>query len=191
MAHVKSLSRNEAKEIEPLIEPIEAATGFLPNSLLTIARPPEILRAFAALAGAVRKGTVSPELKQLVAYMSSTAAGCRYCQAHTADSAARIGVPLAKLEASWSFESDNRFDKGDRAALRLARDASAVPNAVIKPHFEDLHKYFSDDEIVSLVAVISLFGWLNRCNDTMATELESEPLNFALRHLAFREVIDR
>src|SRR5216683_3947599 len=129
---------------------------------------------------------VSPELKQLVAYISSTAAGCRYCQAHTADSAARIGVPQAKLEAAWNFESDTGFEESERAVLRLARDASVVPNAVTKAHFEDLHKYFSDDEIVELVAVISLFGWLNRWNDTMATELESEPLNFASKHLASR-----
>jgi hypothetical protein len=33
------------------------------------------------------------------------------------------------------------------------------------------------------VAVISLFGWLNRWNDTMATELEDEPLAFASQHL--------
>jgi len=177
---------DEAREFEPLLAPIEAAMGFLPNSLLTMARRPEILRAFAALAGAVRKGTVSPELKQLVAHISSTAAGCRYCQAHTADSAARIGVPQAKLEAAWNFESDTGFEEPERAALRLARDASVVPNAVTKAHFEDLHKYFSDDEIVELVAVISLFGWLNRWNDTMATELESEPLDFASKHLASR-----
>ncbi len=186
MSNVKPLSMDEAREFEPLLAPIEAAMGFLPNSLLTMARRPEILRAFAALAGAVRKGTVSPELKQLVAHISSTAAGCRYCQAHTADSAARIGVPQAKLEAAWNFESDIGFEEPERAALRLARDASVVPNAVTKAHFEDLHKYFSDDEIVELVAVISLFGWLNRWNDTMATELESEPLNFASKHLASR-----
>jgi uncharacterized peroxidase-related enzyme len=186
MAYLKPLSRNEVAEFEHLMAPIQSVMGFLPNSLLTMARRPEILRAFAALAGAVRKGTVSPELKQLVAHISSTAAGCRYCQAHTADSAARIGVPLAKLEAAWNFESDNRFDEKERAALRLARDASVVPNEVTKDHFEDLRKYFSDDEIVELVAVISLFGWLNRWNDTMATELESEPLNFASKHLASR-----
>ena len=144
------------------------------------------MRAFATLAGAVLSGTVRPELKQLVAHISSTAAGCQYCQAHTAHTAARIGVSLEKLEAAWNFETDNRFNEAERAALRFARDASIIPNAVTKNHFEDLHKHFSDDEIVELLAVISLFGWLNRWNDTMATELESEPLNFASRHLTPR-----
>jgi uncharacterized peroxidase-related enzyme len=186
MAYVKPLPREKIKEFEPLLAPIEAVLGFVPNSLLTMARRPEIVRAFAALAGGVQSGTVRPELKQLVAHISSTAAGCRYCQAHTAHTAARIGVPLEKLEAAWDFESDDRFDEPERVTLRFARDASVVPNAVTKSHFDDLRKHFSDDEIVELVAVISLFGWLNRWNDTMATELEGEPLNFASQHLASR-----
>jgi uncharacterized peroxidase-related enzyme len=186
MAYVKPLPKEAINEFAHLLAPIEAAMGFVPNSLLTMARRPEIMRAFAGLAGAVRSGTVRPELKQLVAHISSTAAGCRYCQAHTAHNAARMGILTEKLHAAWDFESVDRFDEAERAALRFARDASVVPNAETKKHFDDLHKYFSDDEIVELLAVISLFGWLNRWNDTVATELEREPLDFASRHFASR-----
>ena len=38
--------------------------------------------------------------------------------------------------------------------------------------------------LVEIVAMISLFGWLNRWNDTMATDLEDEPVEFASKHLA-------
>ena len=34
------------------------------------------------------------------------------------------------------------------------------------------------------MATIATFGFLNRWNDTMATELEAEPLEFARQHLA-------
>ena len=68
--------------------------------------------------------------------------------------------------------------------MRLARDAALVPNQVTAAHFEELHKYLSDDEIVELVAMVSLFGFLNRWNDTMATQLEPEPLAFATKNLA-------
>jgi len=37
---------------------------------------------------------------------------------------------------------------------------------------------------VELTAAIATFGFLNRWNDTMATELEDEPLEFAGEHLA-------
>ena len=42
-----------------------------------------------------------------------------------------------------------------------------------------LKEYFDDGQIVEIVAVISLFGFLNRWNATMATTLESEPLSYA------------
>jgi len=31
--------------------------------------------------------------------------------------------------------------------------------------------------------VISMFGWMNRWNDTLATQLEEHPLEFAREHL--------
>jgi uncharacterized peroxidase-related enzyme len=184
MSLVPPLSRESLKEFEDLLAPIEATMGFVPNSFLTMARRPEILKAFIGLLRAIRGGTVRPQLKQLVAYIASSAAGCRYCQAHTSGTAIRMGVPAAILEAAWNFEQDDRFDAAEKAALRLARDAAVVPNAVTSAHFEELHKHFSDDEIVELVAMVSLFGFLNRWNDTMATELEPEPLAFASKTLS-------
>jgi hypothetical protein len=35
---------------------------------------------------------------------------------------------------------------------------------------------YTEAKIVDIVAVIALFGFLNRFNDTMATELESSPI---------------
>jgi uncharacterized peroxidase-related enzyme len=187
MAHVKPLARDQLAEFEPLFKMVEATMGFVPNSMLTMGRRPDILRAFAGLAGAVLGGgSVPPDLKQLVAYIASTAAGCRYCQAHTAGAAARIGVDGSKLADAWDFERSARFTPAEKAALTFARDAAIIPNAVTGSHFDDLRKHFNDAEIVELMAVIALFGWLNRWNDTMATELEAEAREFASTALAPR-----
>ena len=51
-------------------------------------------------------------------------------------------------------------------------------------HFEALRKHYSESQIVELTAVIATFGFLNRWNDTMATELEDEPRTFGAEHLA-------
>jgi uncharacterized peroxidase-related enzyme len=187
MAHITPLERSDLPDFEPVFELTEAAMGFVPRSMFTMGRNPALLDAFARLAGTVLgPGNVDGGLKQLVAHVASTAAGCRYCQAHTASSATRNGVEAAKVEAVWAFETDDRFDDAERAALRLARDAAAVPNATTGEHFDDLAPHFGEDEIVELVAVISLFGWLNRWNDTIATDLEDEPLAFGADHLAAR-----
>ena len=68
-------------------------------------------------------------------------------------------------------------------ALRLARDSALVPNLVETEHFEALRRHFDEPQIVELVAVCALFGFLNRWNDSMSTELEAVPRAFADRHL--------
>ena len=65
--------------------------------------------------------------------------------------------------------------------MRFARDASVVPNAVTPEHFEDLRRHWDDGEIVEILAVVGLFGFLNRWNDSMATDLEEIPTAFAGR----------
>ena len=65
------------------------------------------------------------------------------------------------------------------AAIAIAFAAGRVPNETSKNHFDDLREHFEERQIVQIVAVISLFGFLNRWNDTMATQLESEPTEFA------------
>lgn len=185
MPRVAPLARDELAEFEAFFEMIEGVMGFVPNSMLTLGRSPELLRAFAGLSGAVLGGTsLDPGLRQLVAFVASTAAGCRYCQAHTSHSGDHLGVPPEKLEAAFEFDSSPHFSDAERAALRLARDAALVPNATSDDHFTELRRHFDDKQIVEIVAVISLFGWLNRWNDTMATELESGPLAFAEKRLA-------
>lgn len=185
MANVEPLARAELSEFESLFKALDAGFGFVPNSMLTMGRRPEILRAFAALGGAVLgPGLVDAGLKQLVAMVSSLSAGCRYCQAHTSEQASHRGVEEAKIAAVFDFETSPLFSGAERAALRLARDASTVPNDTSREHFAALREHFDEDQIVEIVAVISTFGFLNRWNDTMATDLEDSPVAFASATLA-------
>lgn len=184
MARVPPVPREEVPELEDAFAPVEQRMGFLPNSMLTMAHRPEILRAVAGLTQAARTGAVSPELKELVALVASTAAGCRYCQAHTASNATRKGAHAEKIAQVWSYESSDLFSDADRAALRLAHHAALVPNAATDEDFEELRRYFDDGEIVELMTMIALFGFLNRWNDTLATPLEDEPIEVGEKYLA-------
>jgi len=185
MPNVEPLSREELAEFEPFFKIFEGAVGFVPRSTYTLGRRPDILRAFNGLVMSVfGPGEVEPTLKQLVAMVASVAAGCRYCQAHTSASAAHFGVSAEKVAAVFDFETSDHFSDAERAALRFARDAAVVPNATTPAHFEELRKHFKETQIIEITATISLMGWLNRWNDTMATELEDEPLGFASQHLS-------
>jgi len=83
----------------------------------------------------------------------------------------------------WEFESDVIFSEAECAALRLAAAAGSVPNAVDQSHFDELHQYFNDKQILELISVIAMFGFMNRWNDTLAIPLESGPLSYAKEHL--------
>lgn len=185
MPRIDPLPRESLPELEPTFQLVDAVMGFVPTSLFTMGRWPELLQAFSTLAGRILgPGAIDPGLKNLVSFVSSNAAGCRYCQAHTSHTAAHQGVPAEKVEAAFEFETSPLFDARERAALRLARDASLVPNLVDDAHFEELRRHFDEREIVELVSVIALFGYLNRWNDTMATQLEGLPGRFAAGTLA-------
>jgi uncharacterized peroxidase-related enzyme len=184
MPNVEPKKREDLAEFEQFFSIMEGAVGFMPSSHYAMGHRPEILGAFNNLVLSVfGPGKVDPAIKQLVAMMASVSAGCRYCQAHTSAAASHFGTDQAKIEAVFDFESSDLFHDAERAALRLARDAGIVPNATTPAHFEELRKHYDDEQIVEIVATISLMGWLNRWNDTMATELEEVPLAFASQAL--------
>lgn len=184
MPRLPTRSRADLPEYEPLFQQVEAHLGVLPNSTLTMAHRPEIMTAFAALNEAVMgPGTVDVGLKQLAVLMVSSAATCRYCQAHTSQVAKERGVAQEKIEAIWEHETSPLFSAAERAVLTVAEGAGHVPNTVTDDQFAALREHFTDEQVVELVAAISVFGYLNRWNDTMATTLESSPLAFAAQSL--------
>lgn len=189
MTHIPPKTREEMPEMEPMFQMVEAAMGFVPNSMFTMAHWPALLQAFGQLGGTVLgPGEIDPGLKQLIAFVSSNASGCRYCQAHTSHSAEKRGVANEKISAAFEFETSDKFNEAERAALRVALNGGSVPNGVEASDIAELAKHYSEQQIVEIVAVIALFGFLNRWNDTLATTLEEAPMSYASEHLPGWEV---
>jgi uncharacterized peroxidase-related enzyme len=159
----------------------QSLMGFTPNDALIMARWPELLQSVEGLVQVIyRAGELDQGLKRLMASMVSNAAGCRYCQAHTAHGAVRMaGVAPDKLAALWQFRSSPQYSPAERAALELAAAAGQTPNAATDQLFDELRRHYSERAIMEMVAVISLFGFLNRWNSTLNTELEDAPSTFA------------
>lgn len=174
MPLVNPLPPDTDNDVRDLASFFNETLGFCPNSVLTMQHRPAIARAFISLNKAVMEnhGRVTSSLKRLVGYVSSHAAGCRYCQAHTIRAAERYGAEQEKLENIWDYRSHPAFSEAERAALDFALAASTIPNAV-EPELEArLHSHWDDGEIVELLGVVALFGYLNRWNDSMATSIE-------------------
>lgn len=184
MPRIKPLPREELAQFEERFQASEARQGYVANSLFALGWRPDILEAFTQLFGAtMRDGEVDRGLKQMAAQVASTAAGCRYCQAHTGKAATLSGVAPDKVAALYEFETSPLFSPAERAVLRLARDAAIVPNAVTDAHFDELREHFSEPQIVEIMAAIAVFGFLNRWNDSVATDLEDVPLAFGTERL--------
>jgi len=173
-------------EMQELLEGTRKRMGFVPNSQLTMQRKPKLLRAYSQLTAAIwdPDGKVDRKLKRLISHVASRAAGCQYCMAHTAEGAAKLGVDQQKIDAVWDYQTSPLFSAAERAALDVAVAAGCVPNAVTDETFVELRKHWDEEQIVEIVAVIALFGFLNRWNDTFATPLEDEPLEYGETHLA-------
>ena len=182
MAHLDPLPWDATPQFRARFEHYQNTRGFVPNSILTMARRPAIAEAFMDLNKAVLyEGTVAEELKMLVSLIASQASGCRYCQAHMANLSSIYHASDEKIRAVWEFETSALFSAAERAALRLAYHAALVPNEASAENFDELKRHFDEGQIVEIVATIALFGYLNRWNDTMATSLEDRALTVARR----------
>jgi len=168
-------SGTEDPELKKLIEFYEETLGFCPNSIRTMHHRPRIAYAFIEMNKAVMEnhGRVTSALKRMIAFISSNIAGCNYCQAHAIRAAERYGAEREQLENIWEYEVHPAFSDAERAALNFAFAASTIPNSVDDQIAENLREYWDEGEIIEITGVIALFGYLNRWNDSMGTEMEA------------------
>lgn len=149
------------------------------------ARSPIVLRAFRALQDAIAEtATLSAQLRREVFTIASIGGGCRHCQSHGGFSLAKLGVDTARIQALWDYETSTLFTEAERTAYRFALRASQVPNAVTPHVHAELREHYSDAEIAELLLQISLAGWLNRWNDSLATVTDQESVDWATEHLS-------
>jgi uncharacterized peroxidase-related enzyme len=171
--------RESYKDFENLFQGVESFMGYLPNAHLAMAERPELLIAFSGLASAVFQAEgIDIQTKQLIALASSLSSGCKYCQAHTSHGAERAGMKEEKIADILNYSESKNYTDKEKALLDLAFAAGITPNKSTQSHFDNLKKYFSKKEIIDIVSVIALFGFLNRWNDTMGTVLEEVPESF-------------
>ena len=175
MPLVTPLSATHDLETKALAEFFNETLGFCPNSVLTMQHRPAISKAFINLNKAVmtNEGRVSSALKRMIAWVSSNSTGCRYCQAHAIRAAERYGAEQDQLDNIWEYKTHTAFSEAERVALDFSLAASQIPNVVDDTLKQRLHSYYNEGEIVEILGIISLFGYLNRWNDSMGTSIEN------------------
>jgi len=152
---------------------------------LEIFRWPELMKIFKDLVELVMVSptNLSRQLRSELFTMASVAGGCQHCQAHGAYTLQLMGVDPDRIRDIWTFEQCAEFTEAEKAALRLARDGASVPNMVEPSHFAQLRRHYSDRQIVEMLAVVSLAGWFNRWNNSVATVTDQESVDWAEANL--------
>jgi len=188
MPLVDPLPEDHDPELVDLIQFFRGPLGTVPNSVLTMQRRPKIARAFTELNKAVMEngGRVTAEQKRLIGFVASHAAGCRYCEAHTILAAERFGATAERMNAVWDYAASPLFTAAEKAAFDFALAAASIPNAVTPEIAAALKANWTDDEIVEILGVVALFGFLNRWNDSMGTTLEPIGIAAGDKNLAGR-----
>lgn len=180
MVRLAPLSESDLPpEMQSATKAGHARMGFRANDGLTFARVPGLMPALSQLVAALYgpEGKTPLQLRKLVAYVTSTAAGCLYCRSHTAHGAFKEGVPPEKIAAAWSYDTSPLFSAAERAALRVAHHAGFGPVQVTDADIAALRPHFDDDAIAELIGVIALFGFLNKWNAVIATDPEELPMS--------------
>jgi alkylhydroperoxidase family enzyme len=177
MAHLQPLPPETTPELREDFAIFERILGFIPNSLLTMQRMPAMVKGFGELTKAVMDpdGDVDLGFMRLVAHFASRAAGCQYCEAHSLVAAKIHGISQDKLDAIWDYRDSDLYSEAERAALDYALAAGAVPNVVDAEIMDRMKAHWSEKQIVQILGAVCLYGFLNRWNDSMATDLEAAP----------------
>ncbi len=186
MAHLDPLPAETTPELKEDFAIFEHILGFVPNSLLTMQRMPKMVRGFGELTRAVMDpdGAVDLGFMRLIAHFASRAAGCQYCEAHSLVAAEIHGIEQDKLDAIWVYQTSPLYSEAERAALDFALAAGAVPNGVDDAIMSRMKEHWSEDQIVQILGAVCLYGFLNRWNDSMATDLEDSPRKMGEKLLA-------
>ena len=186
MPLVQPLHPDHDADTKQMAEFFNETLGFCTNSVLTMQHRPAISKAFINLNKAVmaNEGRVTSALKRMIAWVSSNATGCRYCQAHAIRAAERYGAEQEKLDNIWDYQTHPAFSEAERAALDFSLAASQIPNRVDDTIKVRLYEHWDEGEVVEMLGVIALFGYLNRWNDSMGTSIETGAVESGKKYLA-------
>ena len=151
------LPPEQSPELKEQFEAMRKNLSFIPNSILIMQRKPKLAKALAQMTAAVwdPESKVDRGFKRIIAHVASRTAGCQYCMAHTAGGALHFGVEDQKLAAVWEYQTSPLYNAAERITLDFAIAAASVPNAVTDAMFAELRKYWTEEQIVEIVGVIS------------------------------------
>jgi uncharacterized peroxidase-related enzyme len=172
MSRISRLQRDEVQgDSLAIYDRVLRDRGNVPNMFRTMAHRPQIFETIIAHMDAVLKtGTLTTALKELVIVRTSQLNRTPYCLAsHTALSK-RLGWTDEQLAALRDSSSSELFTEREKVAIHLAEVMTLDAHGYTDEDFKRLREFYSEGEVVELMAAIGLFNYFNRFNDLLEME---------------------
>ena len=145
--------------------------GNVPNMFRTMAHRPEIFETIIAHMEAVlNTGTLPKALKELVIVRTSQLNRTPYCLASHTTIAHKLGWTETQIEALHNSSSSKEFSEREKVAIHLAEVMTLDAHGYSEAEFTRLRSFYSEGEVVELMAAIGLFNYFNRFNDLLEME---------------------
>ncbi len=129
-------------------------------------RTPWVFAGLSLLYGALdrRSSPIEPALRTLVTVRVSQINWCAFCVDINSSTALKRGLTEAQLEQLPRFEESQLFDERTRSALAYAEAVTYSERQVDRPLMARLKKYFNDEAIIELTAVIAFQNLSSKFN---------------------------
>jgi AhpD family alkylhydroperoxidase len=121
------------------------------------AHVPAVLATFAASWQQVfREGVLDHKIKELARVYVAKSLECGYCAAQRSHIATEQGVTEDKYDEIIDFRQSGRYDDRERAALGWAEAIAWDPGLADDELWAELHRHFTEPELVELGYFIGL-----------------------------------
>ena len=183
MARVRDIELNEAsKEISLIYKKFIESYGPFANQAKVFAHRPIIFKHMMSMLMEMADKPIIDKRYLEIAIVSVSAVNrCDYCVAHHAPNL--ISEGLSEVTIDNILEDDcpglNRLDLLVRDyAVQITKDHNRVQDK----QFEELRKYFSEEQMVELTFRITLCTFFNKFNDVMQLEMEDNQLLYKVNN---------
>ena len=159
-------------EAQPIYQRFANEYGPFLNQVKIFAHRPPALRHIMGLLLELADEEVLPKrYLEIGLVVVSKLNECEYCVAHHAPRLIDQGLSSEAIENVLADQVPG-FDEVDMLVRDYAIQVTSAPGSIRDAIYKQLHKNFSDEQIVELTLRIALCGFFNRFNDAMGIEIE-------------------
>ncbi|TCV90578.1 carboxymuconolactone decarboxylase family protein [Sulfurirhabdus autotrophica] len=155
----------------PLLAAVEKQLGVVPNLMKLVGHSPAALEGYLSLNGALAKGKLNVQLRELIAMAVAEFNGCDYClSAHD-----YLSRNVAKLSDSEIQSARDVFshDGHTHAALRFARRVAETRGRVSDHDLATvLDAGFDEASVIEIVVSVALNVLTNYVNNVAQTDID-------------------